>query len=468
MNTPHSSAFRRSLLPMLVALALPVLAGCVLGPDYSKPQQDMPADFKEARGWKSAQPADTLPRGPWWELYGDAELNALVAQVDVSNQNVQLALAQYRQAQATADAARASFSPTLGASAGASRSDSGSKTGNSFKTGLDASWEPDLWGSIARSVESNDASLQSSAASLAAASLSAQASLVQNYFQLRVTDASIALQTRTVADYRRALQITQNQFAAGIVTRSDVAQAQTQLKSAEAALIDLGVTRAQLEHAIAILIGKAPARFALASKTSLAPLPELPLSLPSALLERRPDVAAAERKVAAANAQIGVARAAFFPSLSLSGSAGYQASRVSDWFDVPARVWSLGASLAGTLFDGGLREARTRNAVAAYDATVAQYRQSVLGALQEVEDNLIALRLLADEAKVQDEAVAAAREAQRLALDQYKAGTTSYTSVISAQSALNTAERNALQLLGRRYTASALLIKAIGGGWQGL
>ncbi|MDB5888933.1 MAG: transporter [Rhodocyclales bacterium] len=460
---------RRTIMARSVAAALVLLAlnGCVLGPNYTKPSIDIPDTFKEAQGWKSAEPSDDKPRGNWWEVFGDPALNTLVAQVDVSNQNVQLALAQYRQAQAAAQAARASFFPTIGASASADRSDAKSKISNSFGLGLDASWEPDLWGGVARSVEAGKASSQSNAALLAAARLSEQASLVQDYFQLRITDETIVLQANTVEDYRRALQITQNQFAAGIVTRSDIAQAQSQLKNAEAQLIDLGVGRAQLEHAIAILIGKAPAAFNLDKAPLQASLPDIPLSMPSKLLERRPDIAAAERRAAAANAQIGVARAAYFPNFSLSASGGFQNTTASDLFNVPSRVWSLGASLAQTIFDGGLRAAHTKEAVAAYDASVAEYRQTVLGGLQEVEDNLVALRLLADEAKVQDDALAAAREAQRLALDQYKAGTANYTNVIVAQTSANSAARSALQLLGRRYTASALMIKALGGGWQG-
>ncbi|MDB5800545.1 MAG: transporter [Rhodocyclales bacterium] len=465
MKDNHKKLLMRSVAATLVALSL---NGCVLGPDYVRPAVDIPAEFKEARGWKTAEPRDDKPRGSWWELFGDPALNVLVEQVEVSNQDVQLALAQYRQAQAAAQAARASFFPDIGTSAGVDRSSSKSKISNSFNLGLDASWEPDLWGGIARSVEAGKASLQSSAALLGAVRLSAQANLVQDYFQLRIVDETMALQSRTVDGYRRALQITQNQLASGIVTRADVAQAQSQLKSAEAQLIDLGVTRAQLEHAIAILIGKAPAAFSLDKSTFNARLPEVPGSLPSSLLERRPDIAAAERRAAAANAEIGVARAAFYPSFSLGVSGGFQSTRVSDLFDVPSRVWSLGASLAQTLFDGGLRKARSAEAIASYDASVAQYRQTVLGGLQEVEDNLVALRLLADEAVVQAEAVTAAHEAERLALDQYKAGTVSYSNVIIAQTASNNAERTALLLLGRRYSASALLVKALGGGWQGI
>jgi NodT family efflux transporter outer membrane factor (OMF) lipoprotein len=460
---------RLARLRVLSALCiLGSLTACSVGPDYVRPDMEVPQAYKETGNWKPAEPADTRSRGKWWEIYGDATLNDLIEQANARNQDIQAELATYRQARAAAQAARAGFLPTLDASAGASRSRSSSKVGNSFNLGLDASWEADLWGKVARDVEASEATMQADVATVAATRLSTQASLAQDYFQLRVTDATIALQKETLANYERALQITRNQLAVGIVTRADVASAQTQLKSTQAALIDLGVTRAQLEHAIAILIGKPPASFGLPASTSpeyAANLPELPAELPSALLERRPDVAAAERKVAAANAQIGVAQAAFYPSLGLSTSGGYQGSRLGDLFDVPGRVWSLGASLAGSLYDGGLRRAQKQEAIANYDATVAQYRQTVLGAFQDVEDNLVALQLLADEARVQDEAVQAALEAQRLAMDQYKAGTAVYSSVIVAQASANSAQRTAMTLLGRRYSAHVLLIKALGGDW---
>ncbi|WP_338140491.1 efflux transporter outer membrane subunit [Candidatus Dactylopiibacterium carminicum] len=317
-------------------------------------------------------------------------------------------------------------------------------------------------------MEAGEASTAASLATLASARLSAEASLAQNYFLLRVADASANLQRATVQAYQRALQITENQLKAGIVTRADVAQAKTQLHNAEVTLTDLAVSRAQYEHAIAILIGKAPADFSLAPATLPETLPSVPALLPADLLERRPDVAAAERKMAAANAQIGVARAAWFPSLKLTAGSSLQNTDLTEWLNAPSRVWSLGATLAETLFDGGQRTAKDRQTHAAYDITVAQYRQTVLGALQEVEDNLVALRVLADEARQQATALAAAREAERLMLNRYKAGTVSYTSVVSTQATANSSERNALQILARRYTASVLLIKALGGGWQGL
>jgi len=455
-------------MPYLWLLAS--LSACTVGPDYVRPSIDMPSTYKEEElQWKQAQPADEMIRGKWWNIYTDSTLDNLMEKANTNNQDIRSALATYRQAQAAARAARAGFWPEVDATAGATRSRTTSKTGNSVSTGLDASWEADLWGSVSRSVEGSDATAQADAATLASTRLSVEADLAQDYFQLRVTDATIALQKDTVAGYARVLQITRNQLAAGIVTRSDVASAQSQLKSAEASLIDLEVTRAELEHAIAILTGQAPSAFSLPASDSAAypaNLPALPPGLPSDLLQRRPDIAAAERAVAAANAKIGVAQAAFYPSLTLDTSGGYSHSRFANLFDAPNRIWSLGASMAGTLFDGGLHRAEKDEAVASYDASVADYRQTVLGALQEVEDNLSALRLLEQEACVQAEALQAAQDAQKLAEDQYKAGTTTYSSVIVAQVSAQTAQRTAMTLLGKRYSAHVLLIKALGGGWQ--
>lgn len=446
------------------------LSACTVGPDYARPSVDMPSAYKEGGlQWKQAQPADGTIRGKWWKIYADTTLDGLMEKADANNQDIRSALAAYRQAQAAARAARAGFWPEIDASGSFERSHTTSKTANSASMGLDASWEADLWGSVSRSVEASHATAQADAATLASTRLSVEADLVQDYFQLRVTDATIALQKNTITGYARVLQITRNQLKAGIVTRSDVASAQSQLKSAEASLIDLEVTRAELEHAIAILTGQAPSGFslpALGSATYPANLPALPAGLPSDLLQRRPDIAAAERAVAAANARIGVATAAFYPALTLDTSGGYSHSRLANLFDAPNRVWSLGAGLAATLFDGGLRRAEKDEAIASYDGSVADYRQTVLGALQEVEDNLSALHLLEQEAKVQAEAVQAALDAQKLAEDQYKAGTTTYSSVIVAQVSAQTAQRTAMTLLGKRYSAHVLLIKALGGGWQ--
>ena len=463
-----------------VFIVFATLTACAVGPDYERPKTVLDTEsaehFKEAQNgkWKIAAPGDTRQRGEWWQVFGDAKLNALQTQLLAANQNVAAAAARYRQARAAAQAARASFFPSLGLTATSTRGSTSSaqqllgegSVATQHTATLDASWELDVWGRIRREVEAGEASAQASAADYAAALLSAQAELAQNYFLLRVSDAQRELLERTVADDEKSLRLTQNQYNAGVAGRSDVVQAQAQLRAAQAAAIDIGIDRAQLEHAIAILVGKAPADVALAATDFEVALPDIPLALPSTLLERRPDVAAAERRVAAANAQIGVARAAYFPQLSLSASGGYSSDSFSDWFTAPNRFWSLGPSLALSLFDGGLRSAQSKQAVAAYDETVATYRQTVLGGLQEVEDNLVALDRLAREVQYQRDAVASAREALRLVNNQYKAGTVSFLNVLSAQTTAYTNERNLLQAQGRQYTASVLLIKALGGGWQ--
>jgi NodT family efflux transporter outer membrane factor (OMF) lipoprotein len=458
----------------LCCACLALLTGCAVGPDYVRPTVDVPAAYKEAGDWKVGEPRDEAPRGKWWEVFGDAELDRLEEQVVVSNQNVRAAEAQYRAAQALVAQSRSALFPTLGASGTANRASGRSgSTGalaggpaNQFNVSLDASWEVDLWGRVRRDVEASEASAQASAAELAALQLSTQATLAQNYFQLRVADRAKAVLDETVAAYQRSLQLVSNQYAAGIVPKVDVIQATTQLKSAQAQAIDLGITRAQLEHAIALLTGKAPANFAVAVAADTYKVPPIALGLPSSLLERRPDVAAAERRVAAANAQIGVAEAAYFPELTLSGTGGFANSAVSHLFTLPNRYWSVGASLAEAIFDAGRRRAQTEQARASHDAAVAQYRQAVLAALQEVEDNLVALRLLEQEAVVQGDALAGARESVRLTLNQYKAGTVSYLNVVTAQTISFVAERNALEIEQRRMVAAAGLVKALGGGWE--
>ena len=459
-----------SVLPLFLALA-----GCAVGPDYVRPQIDIPVAYKEQGPWKTAQPGQIDNNQRWWEAYGDPVLNDLIAQANAANQNIRFAEAQYRQAQAAAQAARAGFWPTVGASAGAQRAQtnsntSGPKLGDTYSVDLNASWEPDIWGAIRRSVEAGDDISQSGAANLAAARLSIQATLAQDYLLLRITDQLKDLYVRTVAAYTRSLQLTTNQYQAGVALRSDVAQAQTQLLTAQAQLIDLDATRNQLEHAIAILIGKPPAALTLdaapADAAMQATLPQIPTGLPSDLLERRPDIASAERLAAAANAEIGVAKAAFFPTLILGAGGGYSSLAFAQLFNTPSRVWSLGATLAGTLFDGGFRSARTAQAIAVFDASVAQYKQTVLGGFQEVEDNLSTLRVLDQENAVQMQAVAAAQLAERLALSQYRAGTASYLVVVTTQAASLVAQRTEVQLLGRQLLASVTLIKAVGGGWH--
>ena len=467
----------------LVALAalLVLLTACTVGPDYVRPTVEVPTAFKEMDGWKTAQPRDQELKGKWWEAYDDSLLNSLEEQVNISNQNLAQAEAQYRQARALVQSARAGYFPTLSANASESRSRASSSFSsqqlqstnpvtrgitNNYLLSLDAVWEADLWGRVRRTVESNEASAQASTADLEAARLSAQTELAQDYLQLRALDTQKQLLDDTVAAYEKSLQLTQNQYTAGIVAKSDVIQAQTQLKSTQAQAIDTGVQRAQLEHAIALLVGKPASVFSIAPAPLTAAVPAVPFGMPSELLERRPDIAAAERRVAAANAQIGVAKAAYFPSLTLSASGGYQSTRLSNWFTLPSRFWSVGPALAETLFDGGLRRAQTAQAIAVYDANVAAYRQTVLTGFKEVEDNLAALRILEQEAFVQDEALQAARQAVVLTTNQYKAGTVNYLNVVTVQATALSNERTAVDIFNRRLAASVLFIKALGGGWN--
>ena len=458
------------LTPLVLALA-----ACSVGPDYVRPQTAaVPTAFKEMKDWKPAQPNELAMNGKWWEMFGDRQLNALVEQIDISNQNLAQSEANFRKAMALVQGARADYSPTLSVDASRTRSrsaisssSSSSSVRDNYSFSLNADWEIDVWGRVRRNVESNEASAQASAADLAATRLSAQAQLAQNYLQLRVLDAQQQLLDDTVAAYQRSYQLTLNQYNAGVVAKSDVIQAQTQLKSAQAQALDNGVQRAQLEHAIALLVGQPASTFSITPSPLTAAAPPIPVALPSMLLERRPDIAGAERRVAAANAQIGVAQAAYYPSLSLSASGGFQTSNgLANWFTMPSRVWSLGPQLSQLIFDGGARRSVTDQAIATYDGVAAAYKQTVLTAFQEVEDNLAALRILEQEAVVQNEALQSARQAVTLVTNQYKAGTVNYTSVITAQATALTSERTALDILYRRMAASVLLTKALGGGWS--
>ena len=406
------------------ALAIVVmLAGCAVGPDYKRPDAEVASTYREAGEWKPAQPRDDLDRGKWWQVFGDPRLNALVEQVEISNQNVLAAEARFRRARALVAASRSTYFPTLDADVSVTRSRSpagaiGGTTAGRVITNrsasLSAGWEADLWGRLRRAVESSEASAQAGAADLAAARLSAQGELASNYFQLRALDAQKQLLEDNVAAFRRSLDLTKNRYDAGVAAKVDVVQAETQLKSTLAQAIDTGVQRAQLDHAIAILVGRPPASFSIAPATLASAMPQIPPALPSELLERRPDIAAAERRVAAANAEIGVAKAAYFPSFTLAATGGFRSAEASQWFTAPSRFWSIGPAIAQSIFDAGLRRAQTEQAIADYDATVAEYRQAVLSGFQEVEDNLAALRVLGEEAKVQDEAVRAARESVTL------------------------------------------------------
>lgn len=452
--------------PLLLALAAASLSACTLGPDYRRPELPALSEYRQVEGWKPALPADALERGAWWALYGDAELNALVERLEAGNFSLAAAEAQYRQAQALARGSRSALFPRVGAGAGYSRAGQEGGVSERYEAGLSASWEADLWGRLRRGLEADRASAAASAADLAAVRLSLQSQLVRTYLQLRVLDAQARLLEQTVEAYRRSLNLTDNQYQAGIVPRSDVTQARAQLKGTEAELIDLRWQRAQLESAIAVLVGVPPAELRIARHDGIPALPAVPVGVPSALLERRPDIAGAERRVMAANAEIGVARAAWFPDLILSANGGYAGSAVGGLLGAPNRFWSLGPDLALTLLDFGSRRAQQARVEAGYDQTVAEYRQTVLESLREVEDSLVQLKVLEEEAAVQQEALEAARQSLALMENQYKAGVVDYLNVATLQTAALNSERTALGLLASRLDASVQLIAALGGGWD--
>ena len=482
MIRPKPLVFTR-LPRSAITLALCALLGaCAVGPDYQRPELDVGASYKEAQGqqqvegWKPAQPRDEADRGKWWLVYGDDTLNTLVERLDTSNQTIAQAEANYRQALGLVRAARAGFYPTVGASAGASRagvgngssssSSNGSNVSNQYSVTGSVSWEVDVWGRVRRSTESSEASAAASLADLGATRLSAQAALVQTYFQLRVLDEQKRLLDATVAAYERSLKLTQNRYEVGVAGQADVAVARTQVESTRAQSIDLDWQRGQYEHAIAVLMGQAPSQFSLAPAVFTLQMPQIPLGLPSELLERRPDIAAAERRAAAANAQIGVAQAAWFPSLILSADGGFRNGQFADLLTAPARFWSLGPALALTIFDGGARAAQVEQARASYDSQAAAYRQAALVGLREVEDYLIQLRVMEQEQIVQRRALESARESLRLIQNQYQAGLVDYLSVAVVDATALNSERNALSLLGTRLVASVNLIVALGGGWE--
>ncbi len=468
---PSPALLHRPTAWLLVA-ALCALSACATGPAYERPSAAAPAAFKEAPAagstWFPAAPADALDRGPWWQLFGDPALNALAEQVEVSNQNVAAAVAAYAQAQALVRQERAALFPSLSLDASATRSGGAGAPDRpgSQQLGLAASWEPDLWGKLRLGASSAEAGAQASAANLAAARLSAQAALATDYFALREADHQIALLTAAAAAYERALRITQNQYAAAIAQRSDVLQAQTQLETTRANLTATVGQRALLEHAIALLVGKAPAEFGIPVAAWDAKVPAVPLVVPSSLLQRRPDIAAAERAVAAANAQIGIQRAAYFPSLSLSASYGGAGSSLASLFRASNNVWSLGLSAAQTLFDAGATAARVEGAKAARDVAVAGYRQAVLGAFVAVEDQLATIRSLAEQEGQRRAASTDADRVEQLTLNQYLQGQVAYTAVVAAQVTALNARQTLSQLMASRQAAAIALIQAMGGGWH--
>ncbi len=463
-------AIRCFYLTTLVASFM--ISACSVGPDYVKPTVETPAAFKEGDGWKQAQPADTLLKAKWWELFNDSDLNRLEEQVSVSNQNIALAAARFHQARALVEVAKSAYYPSMSVGASGTRSLGATNAGrgqngaqSDFQLPVNLSWELDVWGRIGRSVEASKAGLQASVADLAAVQLSAQAELALDYFQLRSLDAQKRYLDETVANYRKTVDLINNRYSAGIAAKVDLLQAETLLKSTLAQMIDLGGLRAQLEHAIAVLIGKPAGAFSILPLPLNAAPPPIPSALPSELLERRPDIAAAERRMAAANAQIGVAQAAFYPTVKLGTSVGLEASDLSKWLSWPSRFWSIGPTASATLFDGGLRRAQHNQVMAVYDATVASYRQTVLDAFRDVEDNLAVLRILADEAKVQNEAVEAAGQTVQITQNQYLAGVVGYLNVVTAQTSDIANKRTAIGILGRRMIAAVQLVKALGGGW---
>jgi NodT family efflux transporter outer membrane factor (OMF) lipoprotein len=465
------------LIAAAVLAALVTLAsGCAVGPAYQLPSTPQPAAYKEtatdaqkaAAGWTAAAPADTLERGPWWQLFGDAQLNQMADSIEVSNQNVAAAVAAYAQARALVAEQRASLFPVVALNGSATRSGGGdnTQTGNQYRANIGASWEPDVWGKLRAGANSATASLQASAADLAAARLAAQGELAINYFSLRQTDAEKALLDATTEGYERVLQITQNRFDAGIAAKSDLLQAQTQLASARIDQITLVRQRATLEHAIAVLLGQAAGDFSLAPAQWNIVVPDVPTGVPSTLLQRRPDIAAAERRVAAANEQIGIARSAYFPSLNLTGSFGYGAASTGGLFNASNNLWSLGLTAAQTLFDAGATKARVSGAEAARDQAIAAYRQTVLSAFADVENQLAATRTLAQQQDLRRVASEAADQVEVQMLNRYRAGQVSYSDVVTAQTTALTARRALVQSQADRQTTAIALIQSLGGGWH--
>jgi len=468
-------------------LTLGLLSGCTVGPNYQRPTAPVPPAYRENNGatstipppganWKQAQPADDTLRGKWWELYGDADLNSLEDKVAVSNQTLKAASEQYLAARAQVQVSRANYYPTLSVSPSSSRDRVSQNRPNyvrSTQTAYtdtviagQASWEPDLWGSVRRTVEASRSNAQASAADLANVELSIRAELALDYFQMRGLDTDQQLLNDTVKAFQQSYQLTVDRFKGGVATDSDVALAQTQLQSTIAQSVDIGVARAQYEHAIATLIGVPASSFTLAAAPLSLALPQLPAGVPSALLERRPDIAAAERRAQAANAQIGIAIAAFYPTITLTGGGGFESTGAGNLFQGPSSLWSLGGSAAQLLFDGGRRRALTEQARHNYDEQTANYRESVLNAFQEVEDQLAALRIYRQEAVSQQAAVLAARRSTQISTSRYKGGTTTYLEVLTAQAAQLSNEKTAADLATRQFASSVQLVRALGGGWD--
>lgn len=453
------------------------IAGCAVGPKYNRPAVEVPPAYKEVGDWKPAQPNDQNLGGAWWQIFQDQQLNALEDQINVSNQNLKAAEAQYTQTRAVLRYYRADYYPSITAGAAATRNrisnnrppghlSSNGATYNDYQIPVQLSYELDVWGRVRKTVESQREQAQASAADLATVNLSLHAQLALFYFQARSLDAQEQLLNSTVAQYEQAFQLTDTRFKGGLASEVEVQQASTQLETTRAQAIDVGVQRSQYEHAIATLVGKPASSFHLSPLPLTSPPPSIPLELPSELLERRPDIAAAERRMAAANAQIGVAKAAYYPNISLGATGGFESGVITTLLSGPSILWSVGASAIAPIFDAGRRRANTDQAIAAYDQTVANYRETVLTGFQQVEDNLAALRILEKEADTQQRAVLASQKYLELALTRYRGGITSYLEVTTAQSAALTDEVTAVNILGRRLTSAVLLVQALGGGWD--
>ena len=467
----------KSIAGSVCVLSMLLVAGCTVGPKYHTPTAETPRAYKEVGDWKPAQPNDQNLGGNWWEIFQDPQLNALEQQVNVSNQNLKAAEAQYTQSRALLRYFRADYFPTVTLNPLATRTrisnnapPPGSQfvgiTYDDFQMPFDVSYEADVWGRVRKNVESYREQAQASAADLATVNLSMHADLAIDYFQARSLDAEEQLLNSTVTQYEEALELIESQFTGGYASDVEVQQADTQLETTRAEAIDVGVARAQFEHAVAILIGKPPAEFSLPPTPLVTPPPPIPVSVPSELLERRPDIAAAERSVAAANAQIGVAKSAYYPLVNLGAAGGFESTSITTLLQGPSGLWSFGASAAFTVFDVGRRRAATDEAIAAYDQTVANYRETVLISFQQVEDNVAALRILEHEAEVQDKAVVAAQKYLELANIRYTGGVTSYLEVTIAETAALSDEVTAVSILGRRMASAVLLVQALGGGWD--
>ncbi len=449
----------------VVSLSL-LLTACRVGPDYHRPLVSLPVTYKESQGWQKAEPLDALSKGDWWMIYRDPVLNQLLPNVVLSNQNIAMYEAKYRQALALVAGAQAARFPDLNINGQGTRSASTQSIANSYSTGLQASWQLDLWGKLRRQQRENQAEAEASAAQLANATLSAQAELAQNYFKLRVMDQQIALDQQSIQIYQDSLRIVNNRYQAGLATLASVAQAQQQVASTRSNLENVQWQRAQLEHAIALLAGTTPAQFHLPAAPLQAHLPTIPTSLPASLLQRRPDIAAAERSVAAANEQIGIAISGYYPDLSISASGGFSSSVLHNLLTLPQRVWSLGPQLSGTVLDFGATTAKKRQAEAAYDASVASYRQTVLQAIGEVEDNLVQLQSVSHELVQQRAAVEAAKTSARVTRNQYLAGKIDYLDVVTTENSQLSEKQKLLSLESSQWVASVNLVKALGGGYH--